>query len=300
MSERPIFLFGVNSIIGWSVARKLLAQKQSRVLAKDTRVELFCNQHSRIPDGHRWRRLNLQQRSAVIELFARERPSLIIHGAGICNVEKCETSPEFAHEVNVFGTEVLLSCAPADAQLVYLSSDHVFSGDSGPYYESTPVTPISTYGRTRVLAEKLVRERRKDALIVRGGLWIGPSYNGRLGHLDWLRSRTRRGLPTTVVRDEYRSTVVADQAAERVLAMTRARVSGIRHVVARRIVDRPRLAHYLDHRYQIGATIAIMSRADRPVPHLGRVDLRSEFSDSWAQPLAPVVPDEWRQMNGAR
>lgn len=282
LTGRAAFLFGVNSIVGWSMAR---------ALAEHTLAHYFCNQHTRIPAGMSWRRLNLQDREQVAAVLTRERPSLIIHCAGICNVEKCETSPAFAHEVNVRGMEVLLDHAPDDARVVYLSSDHVFSGDGGPYYESSVPDPVSVYGRTRVLAEAMLRARRPDALIVRGGLWIGPSCSGRLGHLDWLRHRTRRGLPTTVVRDEHRSAVWAEVAARRVLAMTAAGLTGVRHVVARRIVARPVLAGYLNRRFAIGARIGIMTRADRPVPHPGRVDLRTEYGDAWAEPLESVVPD---------
>lgn len=278
--EGPVWLLGVSSMLGWSIATR----------ARMPRLALYCNPHTRIPAGARWRRLGLQDRAAVAAAFAREPPALVIHCAGICDVEKCESSPDFAHAVNVQGMDNLLRYAPASTRLVYVSSDHVFSGDSGPYTESSPPDPISYYGRTRVAAEAMLRERRPDALIVRAGLWIGPSYNGRQGHLDWLRYRSARGLPTTVVRDEHRSAVWADEAAERTLALALSEISGIRHVVAERVVARPALAQYLDRRFAIGARLATMARSERPVPHLGQVTLRTEYRDALATPLAPVVP----------
>jgi dTDP-4-dehydrorhamnose reductase len=276
----PVWLLGVNSMLGWSIATQ----------AHLARLELYCNPHTRIPRGARWRPLGLQNRAEVAAAFARETPSLVIHCAGICDVEKCETSPAFAHAVNVQGMDNLLRHAPASTRLVYVSSDHVFSGDSGPYTESSPPDPISYYGHTRVAAEAMLRERRPDALIVRAGLWIGPSYNGRLGHLDWLRYRSARDLPMTLVRDEHRSAVWADQAAERTLALALSDISGIRHVVAERVVARPALAHYLNQRFAIGARLETMARIERRVPHLGQVTLRTEYRDALATPLAPVVP----------
>lgn len=277
-----ILLLGVNSVLGGAIAQQLTPEQ----------ALLLCNQHTRVPAGHVWRPLNLQNRAGVRELFDALQPALIIHGAGICNVEKCEKSPEFAHEVNVVGMDNLLRYAPASARLVYLSSDHVFSGNSGgPYRESSTPDPISTYGRTRVLAERMLQDRRPDALIVRSGLWVGPSITGRMGHLDWLRYRTARGLPTTIVTDEYRSAMWAKDAAERVLQLAASPLRGIRHVVASRIVARSELASYLDRRYDIGARISLITRADRPVPHLGRVDLRTEHNDALARPLTPVVPN---------
>src|SRR5690606_27116176 len=99
----PVFLFGVHSMLGWSIARQAAA----------SRFEPFCNVHTRVPAGADWRRLDLQDRAAVRALFARERPALIIHCAGVCDVEKCESAPEFARTVNVLGMEILLAHAPA-------------------------------------------------------------------------------------------------------------------------------------------------------------------------------------------
>src|SRR5512138_2856443 len=105
-----------------------------------------------MPDGvAHW--IHLDDGLAVRLLFRHARPSLIVHCAGVCCVETCETSPEFAHSVNVEATRILLEHAPPDARIVYCSSDHVFGGDHGPYFEDSAPAPISVYGRTRVAAE---------------------------------------------------------------------------------------------------------------------------------------------------
>lgn len=275
-----IHLFGASSILGWSFARQLPG------------LTVFCNRHTRIPPGARWNRLDLQDEDAVRALFRSERPDLVLHCAGICDVDKCEASPEFAHLVNVRGMESLLDHLPASTRVVYVSSDHVFSGDTGPYTESSRPDPISVHGRTRVQAEELLLSRRPDALVIRAGLWIGPSHNGRTGHLDWLRHRQARGLPMTVVRDEYRSAVWAEDAVRRVLALADAGISGIRHVVASRIVSRPELARYLDQRFAIGARLTLRWRRELGRPHIGRMDLRTEHDDALAAPLSPVVPED--------
>src|SRR5690606_26580619 len=139
---------------------------------------------------------------AVAALFARVRPRLVINCAGVCDVGTCDESPEFARAVNIEGTRILLVHAPAETRIVHSPTDHVVSGDGGPYAEDTPPDPISVYGHTRVAAEQLALARPRT-LVIRAGLWIGPSATGRIGHLDWLRARQRRGLPMTVVADEY-------------------------------------------------------------------------------------------------
>jgi len=275
-----VFLFGAGSLLGWSIWR-------ARPLELD--VVGFCNASTRpLPAGVD-RAIDLDDLAAVRALFARERPRLIINCAGVCDVETCERSPDFAWDVNVVGTRNLLAHAPPDARIVHCSSDHVFGGDRGPYREDSPTAPISVYGRTRVAAEALA-QARPSTLTVRAGLWIGPSANGRIGHLDWLRDRHRRGLPMTVVADEHRTAVWAEDAARRVWALAQSDVTGIRHVTATRAVSRPELADFLVRRFAIGASFATQTRAERAVPHLGHVELATRFDDALAAPLPAVVP----------
>jgi dTDP-4-dehydrorhamnose reductase len=275
-----VFLFGATSMLGWSILR-----------AAPGPVTAFCNGFTRKSPPGIERGIHLDDPVAMYELFATESPQLIIHCAGVCDVEKCEESPEFAYSVNVDGTQLLIEHAPAAARIVYCSSDHVFSGDTGPYDEASPTDPVSVYGKTRVAAEHLIAAR-PNTLIVRSGLWIGPSATGRNGHLDWLRYRHGRQLPMTVVADEARSAVWAEDAARRVWALADSELTGVRHVVATRAVARPALAAFLIDKLALGATFEVEHRRDRRAPHLGRVELQTRYRDPLARPLPSVIPDD--------
>lgn len=264
-------------MLGWSIWR-----------ARPLAVEGFCNGNTRaLPEGIE-SGIHLDDELAVSLLFKTARPALIIHCAGVCDVETCERSPEFAHSVNVEGTRILLEYAPPDTRIVYCSSDHVFGGDAGPYFEDSPTAPISTYGRTRVAAEQLVLAR-PYTLVVRSGLWIGPSATGKIGHLDWLRDRHRRGLPMTVVSDEVRSAVWAEDAARRVWELARSPITGVRHLAATRAAARPEIAAFVDRHFAIGATFGVEPRRDRKTPHLGNVELATRHADELARPLPSVL-----------
>ncbi len=267
-------------MLGWSILQ--------HALRVGIPVTGFCNGKTRALAPGATHRIDLDDEPAVARLFEVETPRLIIHCAGVCDVADCERSPEFAHAVNVEATRILCTYAPPDARIVYCSSDHVFGGGAGPYYEDSRPAPISVYGRTRVAAEALV-QARPGSLVIRSGLWIGPSSNGRIGHLDWLRSRHARGLPMTIVSDEVRSAVWAADAAARVWELARSSLTGTRHITATRPIDRPALATFVNAHFAIGAVFDTALGATRNAPHLGNTELATRFTDPLATPLASPV-----------
>lgn len=273
-----MLLFGATSMVGWSIVQ----------LGKEA-IAPFCNPFTRAEPCRSWRRIRLEDEDAIAAVL-RERPPLVIHCGGICDVDKCEQEPRFAQTINVDSIAALLRHLPAETRLVYCSSDHVFGAGPGPFDETSTPQPISEYGRTRVAAETLIQEHRPRGLIIRCGLPVGPSIEGKTGHLDWLRYRHSRRLPMTVVEDEVRSAVWSHKLAERIWGLARSNVTGIRHVAATRAVSRVELANYLNERYEIGARFDVSRRVEQAVPHLGNVALSTRFEDELAQPLAAVVP----------
>jgi dTDP-4-dehydrorhamnose reductase len=238
-----------------------------------------------------WPRVDLDNVEELRRIVLQRQPNVVLHCAGICDVSKCESWPEFARTINVDSVRALLAAVPRHTRFVYCSSDHVFGGDRGPYRESDPPYPISVYGETRCAAEAMILRERPDALIVRHGLGIGPSVSGRSGHLDWLRYRTARGLPTTVVSDEVRSVVWASDLADRIWNLAHSEITGIRHVVATAAASRVDLARFLDARFGIGAKLSVSTRHQQCHPHIGNVELTTEHTDPLAEPLEGVVSE---------
>jgi dTDP-4-dehydrorhamnose reductase len=224
------------------------------------------------------------------EAFFREhRVQCLIYAAGVCDVERCEANPDFAWTVNVHGVECMLDALPDDVRLVHCSSDHVFGGRERPYAEYDESEPLSVYGHTRAQAEARIASRRPDALIVRLGLPIGPSLDGRTGHLDWLRHRHAGDLPMTLIEGERRSAVWADAAADRIHALAETSIRGVRHIVATQATSRLELAHHLCAQLGIRPSFDVKDRGELLTPHLGNVELASRFTDELAQPLPGVL-----------
>lgn len=286
-----IYVFGATSMTGWAIAQRLpLAVK-------------FCNTFTRATQAAHFERLNLDNESSLAALFHDRPPDVLIHCGGICDVDRCEEDPAWAHAINVASMETIVRAAPLNTRIVYVSSDHVFSGNHGPYDEDSPPCPISVYGQTRVQAEHILLSHRPDALVTRTGLSIGNSIDGKTGHLDWLKGRTKRGLPTTVVRDESRCVSWSDDLAQRIIALADSTLTGIRHIVTTKAVSREELAFFVNNYFHIGARIQVEQRSDRAVPHLGQMRLQTKWRDALSSPLQSVtetnVTVKPRDVNGA-
>jgi dTDP-4-dehydrorhamnose reductase len=269
-------LFGATSILGFS-----LAQRFPKTLLP------FITRANRAPSIRRWPMLHLEDPIWPESIFQSYQPNLLLYCHAVCDVPKCEAQPNWAREVNVEYTRRVIAALPAHTRLVYVSSDHVFGGD-GVYDEESSPCPISVYGRSRVEAEELVLGR-SGSLIVRVGLPIGPSPNGRTGHWDWLRYRTQQKLPVTIVHDEYRSVVWANDLSVRVMQLAESLETGIRHVTATRALSRIELADHLLELFGEPATYDRESRYERTAPHLGHVELATLYRGKLFQPLACIL-----------
>ena len=113
-----------------------------------------------------------------ISVLSKYQPDVVIHTAGITNVEKCESDPDLAQGVNVdLAKNMALACSKQDVKLVHISTDHLFSGDHKLVTEEVEAQPLNNYAKTKFLAEEEVLTNCKDALIVRTNFFgWGPEY----------------------------------------------------------------------------------------------------------------------------
>lgn len=281
MIDRHFLLFGATSMLGFQLATRFPKALQP-----------FISPGNRAQAVRHWPSLQLDNKNWIEEQFHRTQPNILLYCHAVCDVAKCETHPKWAHEINVQHVKRVLQALPEQTKFVYVSSDHVFGGD-GVYTEDSAPCPISVYGRTRVDAEQEVLQRA-GSLVIRTGLGIGGSHNGRTGHQDWLRYRMQQNLPITIIDDEYRSAVWIHELAQRVMDLAKSAEAGIRHLSATRAVSRVELATHLLHSMGREAKFTIESRQQQHAPHIGRVELGSVFQGKLFQPLPSVLEGRGR------
>lgn len=178
--------------------------------------------------------LDLTNASAVAALVAAKRPDIIINASGYTAVDKAESEPDLAFALNRDGPAALAQAAvAADAALVHVSTDYVFSGDGdGAYRETDPKAPLGVYGRSKSEGEDAVIAARARAAIVRTS-WVFSPYRANFVKTMLRLGETRDEIG--IVADQHGRPTSARDLAHTCLALAQhlhnqdARAEGVFH-----------------------------------------------------------------------
>ena len=94
---------------------------------------------------------------------------VIVNCAAYTNVEKAESDPEMADQVNGFSVGRLGEYAAGyDVPVLHISTDFVFDGaQETPYCETDEPNPINVYGSSKLLGERLLVKSGCEYCIIR-------------------------------------------------------------------------------------------------------------------------------------
>ena len=95
------------------------------------------------------------------------KPDIIINLAAYTAVDKAESEPELAYQINVKAPQALAEkAAELNIPLVHFSTDYVFDGSKKePYVEADQINPQSVYGKTKCEGEEKVRAHSKHIIL---------------------------------------------------------------------------------------------------------------------------------------
>lgn len=145
--------------------------------------------------------LELTRREAVLTSLRHAGCDAIINAAAYTQVDKAESEPERALEINGAGAgNVAEAAAALNVPLIHLSTDYVFDGRLGhPYREDDETNPTSVYGRSKLIGEEKVKAAHANHVILRTA-WVYSPFG-----TNFVKTMLRLGAE----RDEV--SVVDDQ-----------------------------------------------------------------------------------------
>jgi dTDP-4-dehydrorhamnose reductase len=145
--------------------------------------------------------LDLSNPDRIVSRVREVKPQLIVNAAAYTAVDRAESEPELAMQVNARAPRILAEEAlRLGATLIHYSTDYVFDGTKpDPYLETDSPNPLNIYGKSKLEGERGIRESGCLHLILRTS-WV-YGIRGRNFLLNILR--LARELPELqVVSDQ--------------------------------------------------------------------------------------------------
>lgn len=176
------------------------------------------------------KQLDITFRDQIDSALDDVQPDVVVNAAAYTAVDQAESDVERAMEVNGEAVGVLgASCLARGIRLVHISTDFVFSGESGsPYLPESNPSPLSVYGSSKLKGERRCLETMGDEALVIRSSWIYDSGHRNFVStmLGLLASRSEIG----VIADQVGTPTWADTLAKGVLLLAVKGERGIHHL----------------------------------------------------------------------
>lgn len=212
---------------------------------------------------------DITDRAGLLAEVRAFQPDLILHPAAMTNVDGCARDPEAAYRVNGMGTQnVALAAAEVGAELLYVSTNEVFSGAVsrasqvnvaptasdlgapmlyarqsstrdgriiGPYSEWDERRPINPYGRSKLAGEWYTQNLLRRFYIVRTA-WLYAAGGVNFPH-KMIRLADKNGS-LRVVTDEVGNPTYAQDLAQAIAQLIETHAYGIYHLINEGVASR--------------------------------------------------------------
>ncbi|MDE0782884.1 MAG: dTDP-4-dehydrorhamnose reductase [Planktomarina sp.] len=122
--------------------------------------------------------LDLSNETSITDFFEHQTFHVIINCAAHTAVDKAESEPELANQINHIAVQKLSNIAKQhNTKLIHISTDYVFNGRQyRPYLETDSVEPQGVYGQTKLSGEQAIRNILKNNAIIIRTSWVYSEY----------------------------------------------------------------------------------------------------------------------------
>lgn len=224
---KTILVTGSNGLLGQKITEKFINEGGFNLIATAKGDNRFPTD-----EGYIYEQMDILNPEQVRHVLLKYKPDAIIHTAAMTNVDTCENEKEMALALNVDAVATLVSlCEEFDIQLIHLSTDFVFDGQNGPYSEEDQPNPLSYYGETKLMAERIIEASKCRWAILRTIIVYGiVSDMSRSNIVLWAKGALEKGMPLNIVNDQWRMPTLAEDLADACVAAVNFDVNGIYHV----------------------------------------------------------------------
>lgn len=159
------------------------------------------------------------------ELIAQTDADAIINAAAYTAVDRAETEPDLAHQINAISPGIMAGAAAnRGLPFLHVSTDYVFDGRGDHARRTTdPVAPQNIYGKSKLAGENAIRAVGGNHIILRTS-WVFSAHGTNFVRTMLRLAENRDALD--VVDDQIGGPTPARDIAQTLLILAQAMVDG--------------------------------------------------------------------------
>jgi len=233
-----VIVTGGNGFIGRNLVKKLLSCKlHSLALISNTPNirDKYLSDRKFLNDKDiplRFYTADVRDKKTILEIFQNEKADTCIHLAAKISVADSIINPEETMDINVNGTQnVLEACSNSKLNNFIFASSAAVYGDARelPISENASMTPLSPYGKSKMLAEELVfrydkLKKIQNTISLRIFNVYGSGNVSQSDVVSKFAARVSKGLPPIIYGDgnHTRDFISVDDVADAILLSIKA------------------------------------------------------------------------------
>jgi len=191
----------------------------------------------------------------IVKVISEINPSIIVHAAGLTNVEECERNISLSKQVNILlSKNIAEACLKTGVKLVHISTDHLFDGSKSFVQEEELFNPVNIYGITKADAENEVSRVNSNSLIIRSNFYgFGSSY--RRSFSDFIIDNIRNKKTINLFDDIFYTPILIKKLVTIVHALIDKNARGVFNVVGNDRVSKYEFANKLANYFQLDVSL---------------------------------------------
>jgi dTDP-4-dehydrorhamnose reductase len=224
-----VLVFGASGMLGHQLCKVLSSRVETWGTVHDNTQDY--TQYNLLPKERLIGQVDALDLDKVTNVMEDVRPDCVINAIGLVKQRDEARQAIPSIQINaLFPHQLAGLCKRMESRLVHISTDCVFSGLRGGYYEADVPDPVDLYGRTKLLGEL----NFPGCLTLRTSI-VGWELCGNSSLLEWFarqRGRSIKGYKKAIFSG-FSSTVLANLIGD--LVETRPDLQGLYQVASQPI-----------------------------------------------------------------
>lgn len=164
------------------------------------------------------------------KLISWSSPNVIVHCAAITNLDFAEKNQDLTFQTNTHSLEKLSNEA-TDCKIIFISSDAVFSGEISSPDETSNVSPINIYGKSKVLGERSINNNSTNNVAIRTTILGKNVDKQKTGFVEWLVNSLANNLRVELFEDAFFTPVTTWDLAKDIKYIIDSDLKGVNGIV---------------------------------------------------------------------